>query len=219
MTKAWQNFNSRNRWVFPKIGVTRKSSHFNRVFHYKPSIMGYPYFWKHPDLVLIFFISGIDLRFLAVLCLVSSASSGWILTEKILLLLQSADLLPGTTTLLLKHQAIVHCSSNFSNFSTNSFRFLGWNTSSLIAWGVWSLFLMPHRSTARGSRLKISELRALVVHGSWGYGPGLKHTKSKPGKTKHTRHVYSISIYITFLNTHGIIKYNIYIYTYTYIYI
>ena len=24
--------------------------HFNRVFHYKPSILGYPYFWKHPNL-------------------------------------------------------------------------------------------------------------------------------------------------------------------------
>ena len=22
--------------------------HFNRVFHYKPSILGYPYFWKYP---------------------------------------------------------------------------------------------------------------------------------------------------------------------------
>jgi len=22
--------------------------HFNRVFHYKPSISGYLYFWKHP---------------------------------------------------------------------------------------------------------------------------------------------------------------------------
>ena len=22
--------------------------HFYRVFHYKPSILGYPYFWKHP---------------------------------------------------------------------------------------------------------------------------------------------------------------------------
>ena len=22
--------------------------HFNRVFDYKPSILGYPYFWKHP---------------------------------------------------------------------------------------------------------------------------------------------------------------------------
>ena len=28
---------------------TPKIIHFNRVFHYKPSILGYPYFWKHPD--------------------------------------------------------------------------------------------------------------------------------------------------------------------------
>ena len=27
---------------------TPKSSHLNRVFHYKPSILGYHYFWKHP---------------------------------------------------------------------------------------------------------------------------------------------------------------------------
>ena len=27
---------------------TPKSSHFNRVFHYKPSILRYPNFWKHP---------------------------------------------------------------------------------------------------------------------------------------------------------------------------
>ena len=27
---------------------TPKSSHSNSVFHYKPSILGYPYFWKHP---------------------------------------------------------------------------------------------------------------------------------------------------------------------------
>ena len=27
---------------------TPKSCHFNRVFHYKPSILGYPNFWKHP---------------------------------------------------------------------------------------------------------------------------------------------------------------------------
>ena len=30
------------KWWYPKI------IHFNRVFHYKPSILGYPYFWKHP---------------------------------------------------------------------------------------------------------------------------------------------------------------------------
>ena len=27
---------------------TPKSSILNRVFHYKPSILGYPYCWKHP---------------------------------------------------------------------------------------------------------------------------------------------------------------------------
>ncbi len=30
------------KWGYPQI------IHFNRVFHYKPSIWGYPYFWKHP---------------------------------------------------------------------------------------------------------------------------------------------------------------------------
>ena len=37
-----------NIWVFPKIEVTPQIIHLNRVFHYKPSILGYPYFWKHP---------------------------------------------------------------------------------------------------------------------------------------------------------------------------
>ena len=27
--------------------------HFNRVFHYKPSILGYPYFWNHPFVDLL----------------------------------------------------------------------------------------------------------------------------------------------------------------------
>ena len=30
------------KWWYPQI------IHFNRVFHYKPSILGYPYFRKHP---------------------------------------------------------------------------------------------------------------------------------------------------------------------------
>ena len=34
-------------WMFPKIGVPQ-IIHVNKVFHYKPSILGYPYFWKHP---------------------------------------------------------------------------------------------------------------------------------------------------------------------------
>ena len=36
-------------WMFPKmVGFPPKSSIFNSVFQYKPSILGYPYFWKHP---------------------------------------------------------------------------------------------------------------------------------------------------------------------------
>ena len=33
---------SENRGFSPQI------IHFSRVFHYKPSILGYPYFWKRP---------------------------------------------------------------------------------------------------------------------------------------------------------------------------
>ena len=38
---------------FLYIGVSKnkgtpKIIHFNRGFHYKPSILGYPNFWKHP---------------------------------------------------------------------------------------------------------------------------------------------------------------------------
>ena len=28
--------------------------HFNRVFHYKPSILGYPNFWKHPYIFIYY---------------------------------------------------------------------------------------------------------------------------------------------------------------------
>ena len=38
------------------VGWYPRIIHFNRVFHYKPSILGYPYFWKHPcgsDLILL----------------------------------------------------------------------------------------------------------------------------------------------------------------------
>ena len=35
-------------WMFPKIMVSRNHPWINRVFHYKPSILGYPYLWKHP---------------------------------------------------------------------------------------------------------------------------------------------------------------------------
>ena len=35
-------------WVFPKIWENPQIIHVNRVFHYKPFILGYPYSWKHP---------------------------------------------------------------------------------------------------------------------------------------------------------------------------
>ena len=41
--------NSKNPWnfcMFPQIGVPQ-IIHLNSVFHYKPSILEYPYFWKH----------------------------------------------------------------------------------------------------------------------------------------------------------------------------
>ncbi len=37
-----------NMDVSKNRGGPPKSSYFNRVFHYEPSILGYNYFWKHP---------------------------------------------------------------------------------------------------------------------------------------------------------------------------
>ena len=42
-----QNLVIQKIWVFPKIG-NPPIIHFYRDFHYKPSILGYLYFWKHP---------------------------------------------------------------------------------------------------------------------------------------------------------------------------
>ena len=40
---------SKQMGVEPKIWENPPNHHmFNRVFHYKPSILGYHYFWKHP---------------------------------------------------------------------------------------------------------------------------------------------------------------------------
>ena len=42
--------------IIKYMGVSKNSpqiTHFNRVFHYKPSILGYPYFWKPPYLQLM----------------------------------------------------------------------------------------------------------------------------------------------------------------------
>ncbi len=52
-------------------GKTHQIIHFNRVFHYKPSILGYPYFWKHPYFVgfLSRFKSEKDWNAMVMLCL------------------------------------------------------------------------------------------------------------------------------------------------------
>ena len=39
-----------NMGVSKNNGFSPHIIKFNRVFHYKPSILGYPYFWKHPHL-------------------------------------------------------------------------------------------------------------------------------------------------------------------------
>lgn len=41
----------RKTWGFPKIGFFPQIIHFHRDLHYKPSILGYYYFWKHPHIV------------------------------------------------------------------------------------------------------------------------------------------------------------------------
>ena len=47
-----------NIWVFPKIWYPQ-IIHFNRVFHHKPSILGYPYCWKHPyAYIFMYLVSG-----------------------------------------------------------------------------------------------------------------------------------------------------------------
>ncbi len=42
-TESWSDLG-----VEPKIWETPQIMNFHRVFHYKPSILGYHYFWKHP---------------------------------------------------------------------------------------------------------------------------------------------------------------------------
>ena len=45
VSMTFQGARHKNKiWVFPKIGVPG----YPWIFHYKPSILGYPYFWKHP---------------------------------------------------------------------------------------------------------------------------------------------------------------------------
>ena len=58
---AWGPANSEHKvapdshpiWVFPKNrGFSPQIIHLNRVFTYKPSILGYPCFWKHPYMLV-----------------------------------------------------------------------------------------------------------------------------------------------------------------------
>ena len=42
LTVVWSIYGGFLKWWYPQI------IHFNRVSHYKPSIFGYPYYWKHP---------------------------------------------------------------------------------------------------------------------------------------------------------------------------
>ena len=44
---------ARNTDVSENSGFSLQILHFDKVFHYKPSILGYPYFWKHPYHVCI----------------------------------------------------------------------------------------------------------------------------------------------------------------------
>ena len=55
------SFQSGDMGVSENGGIP-KSSHVNRVFHYKPSILGYPYFRKHPDMFTLVFVWNIPLK-------------------------------------------------------------------------------------------------------------------------------------------------------------
>ena len=46
---------NRSIWMFPKIMVPPNHPFLTGVFHYKPSIWGYPYCWKHPYLSHLIF--------------------------------------------------------------------------------------------------------------------------------------------------------------------
>ena len=54
--KSWRNLffcflksdEGKYMGVSENSGFSTQIIHFNRVFHYKPSMLGYPYFWKHP---------------------------------------------------------------------------------------------------------------------------------------------------------------------------
>ncbi len=57
--------------------------HFNGVFHYKPSILGYPYFWKHPHVSSLNFFCSLQDRSLSLRILEFLDIDPWIQRENI----------------------------------------------------------------------------------------------------------------------------------------
>ena len=60
---TFNNKTPRNRYIYINMYMdvsenrgTPQIIHFNRVFHYKPSILGYHYFWKHLYIIYIYII-------------------------------------------------------------------------------------------------------------------------------------------------------------------
>ncbi len=45
---------SNSTWVFPKIGVPPNHPFVHRVFHCKPSILGYHYFWRATHILVLY---------------------------------------------------------------------------------------------------------------------------------------------------------------------
>ena len=43
-----QKFPKSTMCGFPKMVVPPQTIHFNGIFQYKPSVLGYPHLWKHP---------------------------------------------------------------------------------------------------------------------------------------------------------------------------
>ena len=84
-----------NKWVFPKIvGFSPQIIHFNMVFHYIPSILGYPYFRKHPNPSC--HRSDLSSELIAVLKLkVSTWTEAWGISSKISMALAKVEAIPS----------------------------------------------------------------------------------------------------------------------------
>ena len=81
-------------WVFPKIMVP-PIINFNWVFHYKPSILGYPYFCKHPYIYIYYYSYCQRLTHQMFVTIWEYCISGVMCENNILSSLLFADYLPG----------------------------------------------------------------------------------------------------------------------------